>query len=178
MPNYRRVWVPGGTYFFTVNLLERRRCLLVDEVVRLRWAFRRTRDRLPFEVLAMVVLPDHLHCVWRLPDEAHDNAARWQMIKSLFSRGTDCAERRSARRLVKRERGIWQRRFWEHLIRDERDLMHHFDYVHYNPVKHGYVAVPAAWPWSSIHRYLRQGWLAPDWGAGFDSPGERGFGER
>ncbi|MBD8526738.1 REP-associated tyrosine transposase [Pseudomarimonas arenosa] len=165
MPNYRRVWVPGGTYFFTVTLLERRRRLLVDEVDRLRWAFARTCARLPFAMVAIVVLPDHLHCVWRLPEADADNGARWQMIKSLFSRGIERDERRSARRTAKRERGIWQRRYWEHLIRDEGDLIRHVDYIHYNPVKHGYVSAVRDWPWSSFHRWVREGSLASDWGS-------------
>ncbi|MBD8526667.1 REP-associated tyrosine transposase [Pseudomarimonas arenosa] len=140
MPNYRRVWVPGGTYFFTVNLLERRRSLLVDHIDALREAFRSARRARPFEVVALVVLPDHLHCVWKLPEGAADNATRWRHIKTLFSRAIPAIERRSARRRVKQERGIWQRRYWERLLRDERDLHHHVDYVHFNPVKHGLVA--------------------------------------
>ncbi len=122
MSNYRRVRVPGGTYFFTVNLLERRRRLLVDNIDLLRVAFAQTRATRRFEVIAAVVLPDHLHCIWRLPCAETDNATRWKSIKATFSRSLPPGERRSARRLAKAERGIWQRRYWEHLIRDERDL--------------------------------------------------------
>lgn len=110
MPNYRRVWVPGGTYFFTVNLLERRRALLVDHVAALRDAFTATRRDWPFHVIAMVVLPDHLHCIWRLPPGDCDNATRWRLVKSRFSRAVPSGERLSARRRAKAERGVWQRR--------------------------------------------------------------------
>lgn len=130
MSNYRRLWVPGGTYFFTVNLLERRRRLLVDHADLLRDAFRTARAARPFEVLAIVVLPDHLHCVWRLPDRDADNANRWAQIKSTFGRTLPISERPSPQRIARRERGIWQRRYGEHLIRDEADLRHHVDYVH------------------------------------------------
>nr|WP_298127531.1 transposase [uncultured Pseudoxanthomonas sp.] len=133
MSNYRRVWVPGGTYFFTVNLLERRRCLLVEHVDLLRDAFRAARAARPFHLRAIVVLPDHLHCVWRLPEGDADNANRWAQIKSGFSRALPAKERRSSRRIARRERGIWQRRYWEHLIRDDDDLRRHVDYVHINP---------------------------------------------
>jgi len=160
MPNYRRVWVPGGTYFFTVNLLERRRTLLVDRVATLRDAFRAARAARPFEMIAVVVLPDHLHCLWSLPPNDADNATRWRHIKTLFSQRIPAIERRSARRVGRKERGIWQRRYWEHLIRDERDLARHVDYVHINPVEHGYVTRAADWPHSSLHRYIARGDLA------------------
>jgi putative transposase len=155
MSNYRRAWVPGGTYFFTVNLLERNRWLLVEHVDRLRVAFAQTRATRPFEVVAAVVLPDHLHCVWRLPDGDADNATRWSAIKAAFSRSLPADERRSPRRLVKGERGIWQRRYWEHLIRDDNDLAAHVAYIHFNPVKHGHVAHAQDWPYSTIHRFVR-----------------------
>jgi putative transposase len=122
MSRYRRTWVPGGTYFFTVNLLERDRRLLVDHIDLLRMAFRKAHVARPFVVVAAVVLPDHLHCLWRLPPGDADNATRWRHIKSTFSRAVAPGERRSRRRVAKGERGIWQRRYWEHSIRDERDL--------------------------------------------------------
>lgn len=165
MPNYRRVWVPGGTYFFTVNLLERRRTLLVEHVDALRAAFAAAQSVRPFVVIAAVVLPDHLHCLWRLPPEDADNATRWRHIKTAFSQRLPRQERRSAVRVSRKERGIWQRRFWERLLRDERDVRHHVDYIHYNPVKHGYVERVVDWPHSSFHRYVRQGVLGADWGA-------------
>ena len=163
MPNYRRVWVPGGTYFFTVNLLERRRTLLVDNVSVLRDAFRTVHAARPFDLVAIVVLPDHLHCVWRLPTNDADNATRWRQIKTLFSQGLSPIERRSSQRVQRKERGVWQRRYWERLLRDERDLRMHVDYIHFNPVKHRYVDHVVDWPWSSFHRYVRAGMLPRDW---------------
>lgn len=165
MPNYRRVWVPGGTYFFTVNLQDRQRSLLVDHVDALRSAFAAVQAERPFALIAAVVLPDHLHCIWRLPAEDADNATRWRQIKTAFSQALPCAEGRSATRVARKERGVWQRRYWERLLRDERDLRHHIDYVHINPVKHGYVERVADWPYSSFHRYVRRGILPEEWGA-------------
>lgn len=163
MPNYRRMWVPGGTYFFTVNLLERRRRLLVERIDALGRAFRSTQQDRPYTMVACVVLPDHLHCIWTLPEGDADVANRWRQIKSMFSRELPADERRSQRRLAKSERGIWQRRYWEHLIRDERDLRNHIDYIHFNPVKHGLVTQVADWPHSSFHRFVREGVLPVDW---------------
>jgi putative transposase len=163
MPNYRRVWVPGGTYFFTVNLLERHRRLLVDRIVVLRAAFAAARSARPFDLVAMVVLPDHLHCIWTLPEGDADNAVRWAHLKASFSHALPPTELRSAVRIAKGERGIWQRRYWEHLIRDERDLAAHVDYVHFNPVKHGHVARVADWPYSTFHRSVARGVVPLDW---------------
>ncbi|MGQ0799169.1 MAG: REP-associated tyrosine transposase [Pseudomarimonas sp.] len=163
MSNYRRVWVPGGTYFFTVNLLDRRRSLLVDHIAELRRAFAAVRAERPLEVMAAAVMPDHLHCIWRLPTNDADNAMRWRHIKTLFSQGLPHTEDRSASRAGRSERGIWQRRHWERLLRDERDLQAHTDYIHFNPVKHGYVTRAADWPHSSFHRYVREGVLPADW---------------
>lgn len=173
MPNYRRVRVPGGTYFFTVNLLERQRRLLVEHVDLLRDSFRVSRAARPFEIIAIVVLPDHLHCAWRLPEGDADNANRWAQIKSGFSRRLPANERRSAGRVARRERGIWQRRFWEHVIRDDDDLRHHVDYTHFNPVKHGHVGRACDWPHSSFHRWVAMGRYPMDWAVG---PGSRGEG--
>jgi putative transposase len=164
MPNYRRVWVPGGTYFFTVNLLERDRSLLVDHVTALRTAFQFTRSVRPFDVVAIVVLPDHLHCIWRLPGDDADNAARWAQIKSSFSRSVPNGESLSTRRAARRERGVWQRRFWERHLRNESDLRAHIDYVHFNPVKHGLVERVRDWPYSSFHRHVHHGVLSENWG--------------
>lgn len=176
MPYYRRAWVPGGTYFFTVNLLERDRRLLVDHIGHLRAAFAQARAARPFDIVAAVVLPDHLHCIWRLPPGDADNATRWRHIKSAFSRSLPLGEWRSPRRLAKAERGIWQRRYWEHLIQDERDLAAHVDYVHFNPVKHGHAERTVDWPHSTFHRYVSRADLSPDWAVGIDVVGE--FGER
>ena len=164
MPNYRRVRVPGGTYFFTVNLLRRDSTLLTEHITELRAAFRTVRSERPFDIVAIVVLPDHLHCIWSLPKDDADNATRWRHIKALFSRSLPGDELRSTRRLVKSERGIWQRRFWESLLRDERDLRAHVGYIHFNPVKHGWVTCVRDWPSSSFHRYVRDGVLTGDWG--------------
>ena len=120
MPNYRRIKTPGGTFFFTVNLLERRKRLLVEHIDSLRDAFRVAGRARPFQIIAIVVLPDHLHCIWQLPEGDADNARRWALIKSAFSRRLICTERRSQVRVNRREWGIWQRRFWERVIQNLR----------------------------------------------------------
>lgn len=177
MPDYRRVWVPGGTCFFTVNLLERDRQLLTDRIDALRTAFAQARRARPFDVIATVVLPDHLHCIWTLPPGDADNATRWAHIKAAFSRSVLEGEYRSPRRMAKAERGVWQRRYWEHLIRDERDLAAHVDYVHFNPVKHGHAMRAADWPYSTFHRFVARGDLSRDWGAAI-AGADGAFGER
>lgn len=164
MPDYRRNWVPGGTYFFTVALLERKQDLLVAEIGLSREAVRRVKRLYPFEIIAWVVLPDHLHCVWTLPPGDADYATRWRLIKLLFAKGLPKQERISAARKRRKERGIWHRRYWEHTIRNERDLVNDVDYVHRNPMKHGLVSRIADWPYWSFHRYVRMGFLPPDWG--------------
>jgi REP-associated tyrosine transposase len=169
MPNYRRVRVPGGTYFFTVNLLERRRTLLVDHIDALRDSFHVAQAARPYALLAWVILPDHLHCVWRLPEGDADNGTRWRHIKSHFSRSIPAGERLSDRRQEKGERGIWQRRYWERFVRDENHLGRCIDYIHVNPQKHGHVARVANWPHSSFHRYVRTGRLSIDWAGDIDT---------
>ncbi|HEX7112265.1 MAG TPA: transposase [Mizugakiibacter sp.] len=177
MSRYRRVRLPGATWFFTVNLARRDVAWLTEHIDILRDATRRVRAAHPFAIDAMVVLPEHLHAVWTLPAGDSDYALRWRLIKSAFSRAIPAGERRNASRIAKGERGIWQRRFWEHWVRDEDDLRRHIEYVHYNPVKHGHVTRAAAWPWSTFHRYVKAGRLALDWGVG---PGDAAveFGER
>ncbi len=166
MPNYRRLWRPGGTYFFTVNLLERHgNDLLVREIDRLKEAVVDTARKRRFRVDAWVVLPDHLHCVATLPAGDIDFSGRWRRIKKQFSKGIPSLEYRSLTRQRRGERGIWQRRYWEHLIRDYADYRHHIDYIHYNPVKHGLIARATDWPHSSLHRYIRRGILPPSWSA-------------
>ncbi|GLK91919.1 REP-associated tyrosine transposase [Pseudomonas turukhanskensis] len=160
---YRRAWVPGGTYFFTLALHNRSQTLLTDHIDLLRNVMHQVRERHPFETLAAVVLPDHLHCVWQLPDGDYDFATRWALIKAAFSRQLPRAEPISLSRNLKRERGIWQRRYWEHCIREQEDLERHIDYIHFNPVKHGHADRASEWPYSSIHRYIRQGLIAEDW---------------
>ena len=165
---YRRTRQPGGTYFFTVNLADRAASLLTDRVDDLRNAVRTVKRNHPFDILAWVVMPDHLHAVWSLPDNDPDCATRWMLIKAGFSRNVTRGEWVRASRLSKGERGVWQRRFWEHLITDEDDLARHVDYVHINPVKHGHVARAVDWPYSSIHGYIRRGWLPEDWATPMD----------
>lgn len=166
MPNYVRHWRPGGTYFFTVNLLERGgNDLLIRRVEALRDAVRVTRAERPFEIVAWVVLPDHMHAIWTLPEGDADYATRWGAIKSRFSRSIPTTEFVNTSRQSRRERGIWQRRYWEHTIRDERDLANHIDYIHINPVKHGYVTHAADWPHSSTHRFIADGIVNRDWAA-------------
>jgi len=139
MANYRRSVVPGGSFFFTVNLADRRSSLLTDEVEALRAAFRFVASRHPFSLDAVVILPEHLHCIWTLPAGDPDFATRWRLLKTEFSKEITAGERRSRSRAAKGERGIWQRRYWEHMLRDEQDFARHCDYIHFNPVKHGRV---------------------------------------
>ncbi|WP_336315814.1 REP-associated tyrosine transposase [Stutzerimonas stutzeri] len=163
MSRYRRAHVPGATYFFTVNLLNRRSDLLVRYIDLLREAVRATRSRHPFHIDAWVVLPDHMHCVWTLPDGDSDFALRWKVIKFAFVRRLPKTEVLTATQRSRGERGIWQRRYWEHLIQDERDYRHHVDYVHRNPLKHGLVEHVVDWPYSSFHRAVRAGDYPVDW---------------
>jgi len=163
MPNYRRNLIPGGCYFFTVNLLDRRSNLLVAQIDALREAVRETRRSKPFHIDAFVVLPDHLHCLWTLPPGDADFPARWRTIKALFSRQVAQPQDRRPSLERKREAGVWQRRYWEHTIRDEIDYAAHMDYIHFNPVKHGLVEHPAAWPHSSFSRCVERGLYPKDW---------------
>lgn len=164
----------GGTYFFTVNLADRSSSLLVEHVAELRQAVRTVKQRHPLDILAWVVLPEHMHAVWTLPPSEDDFSTRWMLIKSGFSRGIERRDPINASCMRKGERGIWQRRFWEHQIRDENDLARHIDYVHINPVKHGHAGMAINWPYSSIHRYIRNGLLASDWAADANLPDEAG----
>ncbi len=179
MPDYRRYRVPGGCYFFTVNLLERfPNDTLVRHVDLLRGVVRDVRRRWPFRIDGWVVLPDHLHCIWTLPAGDADFTTRWRLIKAGFAKHLPKTEHRSRVRVSRCERGIWQRRFWEHTIRDERDYASHMDYLHFNPVKHGHVRRVVDWPYSSFARCVER-WIYPyDWaGAGNDMDrvvGERG----
>lgn len=163
MPDYHRNRVPGGTYFFTVNLLDRRERLLVEHIDAFRESMRQVRARHPFHIDAWVVLPDHTHCIWTLPPGDDNYSARWKAIKIAFAKTLPKTEQLSAIRKRKGERGIWQRRFWEHTIRDERDYAAHVDYVHINPFKHGLVKQVSDWPYSSFHRFVKEGIYAQDW---------------
>ena len=164
MRNYTRAWVPGGTFFFTVNLAERHNnTLLVDKVHLLRRAFKVAQVSYPFMMDAAVILPEHLHCIWTLPKGDDRFDMRWQLIKATFSKSLVIGENVSVSRIRRRERGVWQRRYWEHVIRDEQDWRNHVDYIHHNPVKHGYVTHAGGWPHSSFHRYLKKGFYPVDW---------------
>jgi putative transposase len=178
MPDYRRCRIPGGCYFFTVNLLQRRgNTLLTDRIDLLRDAVRRVRRNRPFTIDAWVVLPDHLHAVWTLPPGDDDFSTRWRLIKTFFVRGLSATERLSRVRRENGERGIWQRRFWEHAIRTDADYRAHMDYVHFNPVKHGLVRAPAEWPYSTFRSCVRRGLYPLEWiGSGIQdlSAGEPG----
>jgi putative transposase len=168
MPNYRRVYQPGGTFFFTL-VTHNRQQIFQDSQAHslLRQSIRQVQADMPFDVLAMVLMPDHLHCIWRLPEDDADFSVRWSCIKKGFTRswlragGRECAV--PAYREKFREKGIWQRRFWEHTIRNEDDFIKHVNYIHYNPVKHKLVACPHLWPHSSFHRWVRQGYYKVDW---------------
>ena len=175
MVRYRRNFVPGGAYFFTVTLADRRSSTLVDHIGALREAFRVARRERPFAIDAIVVLPDHLHAVLTLPAGDADFSGRWRRIKGHFSNHIIAAG--SASRHANGELALWQRRFWEHTIRDETDYARHVDYIHFNPVKHGLVSRVCDWPHSSFHLYVRRGDLPEDWGGDIGDLGIQ-FGER
>lgn len=161
MSHYRRAYIPGGIYFFTVVTLDRVPIFINEERVEvLRQAFRKVMAVRPFQINAMVVLPEHLHCIWQMPDGDTDYSSRWREIKKAASRQIDTATNN------RNERMVWQRRFWEHAIRDEDDWRKHMDYVHYNPVKHGLASLPGEWPWSSFINAVSKGWYEESWGAG------------
>lgn len=167
MPDYRRAWQPGGTWFFTVNLLERRgNDMLVRHIDSLRHVVIAVLRRHPFTIHGWVVLPDHLHCVIELPADDTDFPTRWRLIKTGFSKALPRVERLSEVRARRGERGIWQRRYWEHRIRDEADFRSHMDYVHINPVKHGLVARVVDWPFSTFHRLVKRGVYPSNWAGG------------
>jgi putative transposase len=173
MSDYRRYFVPGGTYFFTL-VTERRAPIFQDDRARklLGDVMRACLARYPASVHALVLLPDHLHALWSLPPGDCDYSLRWRWIKREFTRGRLALggqeQPRSRARRREQRRGIWQRRFWEHTIRDEADWEAHFDYIHFNPVKHGYVLRPRDWSWSTFHRWVAYGHYDIDWGAGYE----------
>ena len=167
--NYRRAKTPGGTFFFTHVTHNRRPFLCIPQnIVLLRHAFRYAMSNHPFKIDAIVILPEHLHCLWTLPVGDADFSTRWRLIKSYFSRHCDTQYqgRVSESRRRKQEKAVWQRRFWEHQIRDDRDYARHVEYIHYNPVKHNLVSAPIEWAHSSFGRYVEAGVYAADWGAG------------
>jgi putative transposase len=175
---YRRSNAAGATYFFTVNLAHRTNGLLVRHINDLRNSINTVKREHRFAVVAMVFLPEHLHAIWRLPDGDADYSMRWSLIKAGFSRRIDRHETVSASRLIKRERGIWQRRYWEHQIRDDIDLERHVDYIHYNPVKHGLVKRAAEWPYSTLHDYIAKGRAPVNWGGSSGNDADGAYGER
>ncbi|MEX0348697.1 MAG: transposase [Paracoccaceae bacterium] len=181
MTSYRRARIPGAKFFFTVALADRASTLLLGEIDALRYAYARTRAERPFWCDAMVVLPDHLHAIWTLPPGDSDFSTRWGAIKSRFTRRIKASGRmgcnpilRSRSKVAKGDAGIWQRRFWEHCIRDERDYRDHMAYCWGNPVRHGLVEHPTDWPYSSIHRDIRAGRVDQKW---FGVPTDGAFGE-
>jgi putative transposase len=170
MPNYKRNYKKGGTYFFTVVTGNRKKILYGDRVDVLRACFKECMQLAPFHMRAIVVLPDHLHCLWSLPEGDDNFSLRWKNIKASFTknyiRQRDCADSLATELMNKKgEKGVWQQRFWEHTIRDDRDFRLHCDYIHYNPVKHGYASTPGEWSYSSFKRYVEQGFNDADWGS-------------
>jgi len=182
MSNYRRANTKGGTYFFTVVTYRRQR-FLCDEMVRnvLHDGIKATQATRPFTIDAWVLLPDHLHTIWTLPPDDADFGIRWAMIKRFVTK--QCAPElkrdtwMNPSKLKRKESTLWQRRFWEHQIRDESDYQKHMDYLHYNPVKHGLVEKVADWPYSTFHRYVRQGIYGIDWASVNNEQELKGFGE-
>ena len=168
MSHYRRARSPGATYFFTV-VTEGRAAFLCDPLARalLRQSIAHCRVAHPFDLLAIVLLPDHLHTLWKLPPDDHDFSKRWALIKSSFTRAylnsAGLEAHRSPSRLRHRRRGIWQRHFWEHRVRDENELQQYLDYIHYNPVKHNHAKCPHAWPYSSFHKWVRNNTYSFEW---------------
>jgi len=175
MADYRRYYVAGGTFFFTVKTARNVPLFRHDANARLLGSvLREMKQRWPVEVLAMVLMPDHLHTIWTLPADDADYPKRWGWVKKEFTkqylaqggREQACSESKERNR----RRGVWQRRYWEHMIRDEADLEAHFDYIHWNPVKHRYVQRVADWPYSTFHRWVRGGHYPADWGTGGSMP--------
>jgi putative transposase len=183
MPEYRRIRVKGGSYFFTVVTFGRRPFLIDDRVsTALRQGIQEMRQSLPFSIDAWILLPDHLHAIWTLPENNDNFGSRWAVIKIAVSRqcgylvSKDGPTKESPAK--RGETGIWQRRFWDHLIRDDLDFQRHLDYLHWNPVKHGYVKRVIDWPYSTFHRFVNQGLYPPDWGGvNEDDTVKIGFGE-
>jgi putative transposase len=165
---YRRSQAAGATFFFTVVTYDRKRYLCSDEnPTRLKQSMESVKAGHPFTIDAIVLLPDHLHCIWTLPQGDNNYSTRWMLIKSTFTRicSESVREIPSPSRIHKREQGVWQRRYWEHQIRDEQDYIRHVEYIHYNPVKHGLAKSPMEWKYSSFHRFVKNGTYHADWGA-------------
>ena len=182
MSQYRRVWTPGGTYFFTL-VTHNRQSFFQNSICRdaLRKAITDIKQQYAFEIHGWVLLPEHMHCIWQLPDGDSDYGKRWSLIKAGFSRRMHASGFKpnvvNASQNKRHEAGFWQRRFWEHLIKDEDDYRTHMDYLHYNPVKHGYVCTVQDWPFSSFHRLVNDGTYPDGWGGIPDSDSNISFGE-
>jgi putative transposase len=164
---YRRVYINGATYFFTLVTFQRLPIFSSQPTIDLFYeAIRYTASRMPFEIVAFVILPDHIHCIWTLPEGSSDYSTRWRLVKSYFTRNYNQHDNASvsASRSEKKEQEVWQRRFWEHWIRDETDLRHHVEYIHYNPIKHGYVRSLMEWKNSSFVNYVKDGLYPANWG--------------
>lgn len=182
MSHYRRANTQGGSYFFTV-VSYRRQAVLCDEHIRhaLRKAIQETRLKYPFSIDAWVLMPDHLHCIWRLPEGDGDYSKRWSLIKRSVS--ITCADSYKKQKWLNgskkkhRESTLWQRRFWEHQLRDQQDFNRHLDYIHYNPVKHGLCERADAWPYSTLHRYIKNGSYPQDWAILPEDDNDISFGE-
>ena len=167
MPRYMRAQQLGGTFFFTVVTYRRRKLFYeANNRLILKKVILEVQSTHPFNIDAWVLLPEHLHCIWTLPERDTDFSKRWGQIKAKFSK-----------KLSRPATPIWQNRFWEHLIRDDRDLHTHLDYIHYNPVKHGLVASPGDWPSSTFHRYVEKGLYPANWGKGVSFQSTDKFGE-
>lgn len=167
MPNYRRTRIAGGTYFFTVVTFRRLPLLASSSAIAaLESSFRVVMARHPFTVEAVVIMPDHLHCIWTLPEGDSDFSTRWRLVKAGFSRACQRSpvDQIPSSLLRKREKGVWQQKFWEHCIRDDMDFNAHCDYIHYNPVKHGLARSPGEWPHSTFGQFVQAGFYPPDWG--------------
>jgi putative transposase len=169
MSNYKRARLEGGTYFFTVVTYNRMPFLTTPLARRcLSKAFALTKKRYPFKLDAICLLPNHLHCIWTLPESDTDFSKRWSFLKTAFSRlylnSGGVQGTKNASRKARHEAAIWQRRFWEHLIRDEKDFYRHLDYIHYNPVKHDFAKSPAEWKWSTFSRYVKANVYPENWG--------------
>jgi putative transposase len=173
MSCYRRLFHPGATYFFTVCLADRRSQLLTDDIAGLRHAYAATLSTMPVRTEAIVILPDHLHAIWTLPEGDADFPNRWRLIKTEFSKGHAASDTASGSKWARGEKGIWQRRYWEHRVRSEADLEAHIAYCWGNPVKHGLASKAVEWPYSSIHRDIRLGRVSSDW-AGVTPDGDYG----
>lgn len=169
MSNYRRNKQAGATYFFTLCLHDRRSTLLTDYIDVLRLAYRKTQNKKPFITEAMVVLPEHVHALWTLPENDADYANRIRLFKSHFTRQlpNELKQTTNANRQKHKQTGVWQLRYWEHTIRDEQDFINHVNYIHYNPVKHGYVKHVKDWEYSTFHKHVKNGVYDEDWGSDY-----------